>query len=53
MGIEARTIEALLKENRTFPPSQAFAATANARDASIYKEGEKAEEFWAREAARL
>lgn len=53
MGKDARTIEALLKENRSFPPPPAFAAAANARDNDLYREGESAEEFWGREAARL
>ncbi|CEP69258.1 Acetate-CoA ligase [Moorella glycerini] len=53
MSKDTRTIEALLKENRTFPPPPAFAAVANARDAGIYKEGEDMEKFWAREAAQL
>lgn len=53
MSKDTRTIEALLKENRTFPPPPAFAAAANARDAGLYKEGEDIEQFWAREAAKL
>ncbi|OIQ09139.1 acetate--CoA ligase [Neomoorella thermoacetica] len=53
MGKDARTIEALLKENRSFPPPPAFAAAANTRDNDLYREGESAEEFWGREAARL
>ena len=53
MNKNVRTIEALLKENRTFPPAPAFTAAANAQDAGIYKDGEDSEAFWAREAARL
>ena len=53
MGQNTRTIEALLKENRSFPPSPAFTAAANARDGDLYREGENSEEFWAREAGRL
>ena len=41
-------IEALLAENRTFPPSAAFAAQANAKK-DLYDEAEKDfEAFWAR-----
>ncbi|BCV22727.1 acetate--CoA ligase [Moorella sp. Hama-1] len=53
MGQDTRTIDALLKENRSFPPPPAFTAAANARDGELYREGENSEEFWAREAARL
>ncbi|MGI9861881.1 acetate--CoA ligase [Moorella naiadis] len=55
MGQDTRTltIEALLKENRSFPPPPAFTAAANAKDGELYREGENSEEFWAREAARL
>lgn len=50
---DVRTFEALLKENRTFPPPPAFTTAANVKDTGIYKEGENIEEFWAREAAKL
>ncbi|PRR68731.1 acetate--CoA ligase [Neomoorella humiferrea] len=53
MNKDVRTFEALLKENRTFPPPPAFTAAANVKDTGIYKEGENIEEFWAREAAKL
>jgi len=45
-------ISDLLKENRSFPPSDAFRAQANVRDAGIYERAERDPEgFWA-EAAR-
>ncbi|MBE3572760.1 MAG: acetate--CoA ligase [Moorella humiferrea] len=53
MNKDVRTFEALLKENRIFPPPPAFTAAANVKDTGIYKEGENIEEFWAREAAKL
>ncbi|WP_258358650.1 acetate--CoA ligase [Moorella sulfitireducens (nom. illeg.)] len=53
MSKDARTIEALLKENRTFPPPPSFVAAANVKDTALYKEGEDIEHFWAGEAARL
>jgi len=34
------TIDALLKEGRTFPPSEEFRAQANVRDDSLYREAE-------------
>jgi len=50
MSINTRT---LLKENRTFPPPPALAATANANRADIYGYGKDIEAFWAREAGKL
>ncbi len=48
------TIDALLQETRTFPPSAAFAAQANVRDASIYQVAhDDPEGFWASAANRL
>jgi len=42
------TIDALLKEGRTFPPSEEFRAQANVRDDSLYREAEAdPEAFWA------
>jgi len=47
-------IEALLAEDRTFPPPPAFAAAANLRSADIYaRAAADLEGFWAEEAARL
>ena len=44
----------LLKEDRTFPPSPAFKAQANARDEMIYAEAERdPERFWAKFAGEL
>ena len=44
----------LLREDRTFAPSAAFCATANARDESIYAEAERDfEGFWAKWAREL
>ncbi len=48
------TIDALLQETRLFPPSSAFAAQANVRDASIYQVAhDDPEGFWASAANRL
>ena len=47
-------IEALLLEERTFPPSAAFRAQANVSDPAIYQRAaDDLEGFWAEEAARL
>ncbi len=47
------TIANLLRENRTFPPPEAFRAAANVRDETLYDEGRDLEAFWAREAEQL
>ena len=40
-------IDALLREERAFPPSQAFRAQANVRDERVYEEAERDPEgFW-------
>jgi acetyl-CoA synthetase len=41
------TIANLLREGRTFPPSDAFRASAHVADAAIYEEGKDLEKFWA------
>jgi len=47
-------LEALLKEGRTFPPSEQFRRQANASDPKIYEEASRDREgFWAKEAERL
>ena len=47
------TIDALLKEGRTFAPSAEFTAKANVRDDSMYRQAEAdPEAFWARQAER-
>ena len=47
------TIDALLKEGRTFPPSAEFTAQANVRDDALYREAEAdPEAFWARQAQK-
>jgi acetyl-CoA synthetase len=49
-----QAIEALLAEQRTFPPSPEFVAHANLKDDSIYKRAEADfEAFWAEEAKSL
>jgi acetyl-CoA synthetase len=49
VSVDARTIEALLQERRTYPPPDGFAATANVKDDGIYAEAEADREaFWAR-----
>jgi acetyl-CoA synthetase len=45
-------IDALLTENRTFPPSPQFAAAANAADPDIYARAEADPEAWWEEWAR-
>ena len=48
------TIDALMAENRKFPPSEAFRADALVRDTSLYDEAAADDEgFWARQAAEL
>src|SRR5262245_38722491 len=47
-------LDDLLKEDRVFPPSDAFRARANIKDESIYAEAERdPEAFWARLAGEL
>jgi acetyl-CoA synthetase len=47
-------IDALLQENRRFPPPPEFAANAVVRDASVYQRAhDDPEGFWAEAAARL
>ena len=49
-----QNLEALLQENRRFPPPDEFRERANANDPSIYQEGAKdPEAFWASFAAEL
>ncbi len=48
------TIDALLQENRRFPPSPEFTANANVRDPSVYQRAhDDPEGFWAEAANRL
>ncbi len=48
------TIEALLLENRRFPPPEHFRRRAHVQDASVYDEADRdPEAFWARAAAEL
>jgi acetyl-CoA synthetase len=43
-----KTIEALLRENRTFPPPRAFAAQANVRDRAVARKADRNyQKFWA------
>jgi acetyl-CoA synthetase len=47
-------IEALLSEDRSFPPPEGFAARANVNDRSLHDEAEAdVEAFWARQAEAL
>src|SRR2546422_10637846 len=49
-----RTIEALLLEERVFPPPPAFRQSATARDEHVYDQATKAlQGFWARAAENL
>lgn len=48
MAAEEQALEALLTESRRFPPPEAFRATANAADPSIYDQAARdPEAFWA------
>jgi acetyl-CoA synthetase len=48
---EPRTIEALLSEDRSFPPSEEFRARARVTDDSLHREAEAdVEAFWKRQA---
>jgi acetyl-CoA synthetase len=54
MAEEHDTIDALLDEQRIFPPSQAFKDQALVVDTSLYDEADRdIEGFWARQAAAL
>ena len=46
--------DALLQEDRTFPPSEAFKAQANISDPNVYEEAKRdPEAFWAKFAEEL
>ena len=50
----AEKFDALLQENRTFPPSDEFRRQANAKDPAIYERADgDGRSFWAEEAERL
>ncbi|MGE5552418.1 MAG: acetate--CoA ligase [Betaproteobacteria bacterium] len=54
MALDERTLDALLAEDRTFPPPPGLAATANARDPELYRRAaQDPEGFWADHAAEL
>ena len=54
MAEQAASIEALLEEDRTFPPSPEFVRQANINDPNIYDEAERDfEGFWSRFADEL
>ena len=49
-----KTLEALYREDRTFPPSREFMSKANVRDPKIYERAKKdLEGFWAEQAKTL
>src|SRR5437870_11610801 len=49
-----KTLEALYREDRTFPPSREFMSKANVRDPKIYERAKKdLEGFWAEQAKAL
>jgi acyl-CoA synthetase (AMP-forming)/AMP-acid ligase II len=48
----AKEIDALLQEDRTFPPSETFKKNANAKDESVYNIGNR-EQYWAKWAGKL
>jgi acetyl-CoA synthetase len=45
-----KTIANLLREDRTFPPSDEFRRNALVSDESVYEEGADLEAFWAKRA---
>ena len=47
------TIEALMDEQRVFPPSKEFVAQANINAASVYEDGKDYETFWENQADSL
>ena len=49
----AGTIEALLREERRYPPSPEFVAQANMSDTEVYKRAEQDPEGFWREAAKM
>jgi acetyl-CoA synthetase len=49
----ASTIEALLSERREFPPPKDFVRGAVVSSPSIYEEGERFEDFWARQSEQF
>ena len=54
MAQDSGSIEALLHEDRTFPPSDEFKKQANISDPNIYEEALKdPEAFWAKFAGEL
>jgi len=54
VAVETQAIEALLKENRSFPPPEDFARRANLNDPGIYtRAAEDPEAFWADVAGEL
>ena len=53
-AVPSEKLDALLQENRTFPPSEEFRRQANMKDPSIYKRADgDGLAFWAEEAERL
>jgi len=53
MSVEAKTIEALLREGRTFPPSDEFRARARVTDDTLHREAAAdVEAFWRRQAEK-
>ena len=54
MAVGEKTLEALLKEERRFPPPESFRQSANARDPGIYERAAADPEgFWAEWAREL
>ncbi|MFN2581216.1 MAG: AMP-binding protein, partial [Candidatus Dormibacteria bacterium] len=53
MSVEVKTIDTLLEERRTFPPTDDFRQRARLTDDSLYREAEAdVEAFWAKQAER-
>ncbi|MBQ0928091.1 MULTISPECIES: acetyl-coenzyme A synthetase N-terminal domain-containing protein, partial [Saccharopolyspora] len=50
---QSNTLDNLLTESRTFPPSEDFAAQANATSALYGQADADREAFWAEQASRL
>jgi len=53
-ALQSEKLEALLQEQREFPPSEAFRRQANAADPAIYERARHSlEDFWAEEAKHI
>jgi acetyl-CoA synthetase len=54
VAVQPEKLDALLHEQRVFPPSEEFRRQANVNDPAIYEKAQRGlEEFWAKEAEHL